>query len=111
MKAEDYLDFEAEGGQTIRFRGSRISIYIIAEDFNSGKIAQEIFEDYSHSLSLEAIHFGIAYYLRNKAKLDADMEMAERATEEIINRPENLARLRKLRESSETRETREALIS
>ena len=101
MKAEDYLDFEAEGGQTIRFRGTRISIYIVAEDYKHGMNAEQIHEEYSHALSLEAIYFGIAYYLRNREKIDLDMEEGERATEELINRPENQARLRKLREKYE----------
>lgn len=59
---------------------SRVSLDTIVYAFNDGRDAAEIQRQYD-ALSLAQVHAAIAYYLHNKAKVDAYMSEHERKRE------------------------------
>jgi uncharacterized protein (DUF433 family) len=68
MKLEDYLDFQ--GPDVIRLRGHRLGLEHIVERYQEGYSPEQIMQ-YFPGLSLEQIYGTIAYYLHNKAEVDA----------------------------------------
>jgi uncharacterized protein (DUF433 family) len=68
LNIEDYLVFE--GPDVIRLQGHRIHIRHIVRLYRHGYSPEQIALEYP-GVSLEQIHFVIAYYLRNQADIDA----------------------------------------
>ena len=68
LQTEDYL--VCEGPDRIRLQGHRIHIRHIVKLYRHGYSPEQIALEYP-GLSLEQIHFAIAYYLRNQADIDA----------------------------------------
>jgi uncharacterized protein (DUF433 family) len=58
-----------------RYVGTRIDLGIVVMEYNQGMTAEQIVDGYP-SLSLAQVHYGIAYYLANKTKIDADVKEA-----------------------------------
>jgi len=65
---DDYLVFE--GPDVIRLQGHRIHIRHIVQLYRHGYSPEQIALEYP-GVSLEQIHFVIAYYLRNQVDIDA----------------------------------------
>ncbi len=70
MRLEDYLDFLAP--DVIRIKGHRIGLEQIVELFHEGYSAEQIQLELP-TLSLEEVYATIAYYLHNRAPVDAYM--------------------------------------
>jgi uncharacterized protein (DUF433 family) len=93
-----YVEQRAEGGW--RIRGSRVSLDSIVHAYWSGRLPESIAADFP-SLSLEAVHGAIAFYLRHRAEVDAQLSAQDarwealRLESEKANAP-ILARLRAL---------------
>src|SRR5262245_17354659 len=68
MLLEDYFDFL--GPDDIRIKGHRIGIDDVLVYYLEGYSAEEIAVRFP-TLSLEAIHATITYYLHNRAEVDA----------------------------------------
>lgn len=84
------------------FKGTRIGIEIVIEDFLEGASPEEIAIRYPN-LSLEQVYATITYYLANREKIDQyivsgwqEIEKAAQAQEE--NPPEFIKRLRQLKQ-------------
>ena len=98
MNWSDYFE-EVTGGE-IRIKGSRIAIDTIVEQYNSGSTPEEMAGTYQ-SISLAQIYVTIAYYLSNRAQVDAYIEEGYRIIDEFIrNQDKNpaLVRLKKLKD-------------
>ncbi len=65
--------------------GTGISVRQISLMHNQGMTAQEITDQYAPHLPLEGVHAAIAYYLANRARMDAELQAdnaeAERLSE------------------------------
>lgn len=59
--------------------GTGISVRQISLMHNEGLSAAEIAEQYAPHLPLEGVHAAIAYYLANKARMDAALAADQRA--------------------------------
>jgi uncharacterized protein (DUF433 family) len=78
MQLEEYFEFEKFDtkhgtAERIRVRGTRVAIDIVIDDFNQGEMPDQIQKNYP-TLTLEQVYATIAYYLHNKATVDAYME-------------------------------------
>lgn len=81
MRLEDYFDFL--GPNIIRIKGHRINLEDIVDYYREGYSPEQIAQEFP-GLSLEKIYVTIAYYLHNKAEIDAYMvRLAKRIEEEI----------------------------
>jgi uncharacterized protein (DUF433 family) len=85
MQLEDYFEFEkfpTKFGETerIRIKGSRIAIEIVIGEFHQGATPEQIQHKYP-TLSLAQVYATIAYYLQNKAAVDAYIERGERVAD------------------------------
>lgn len=69
----------------IRVTGTRIGLEHMVEDYNNGANAEAIAARYT-TLKLADIHSVIAYYLRNKAEVDAYIRQQYERAEEIDKR-------------------------
>ena len=69
----------ASGGR-LCLAGSGVSVRQVSFLYNQGLTAEEILVDYPH-LTLPPIYAAIAYYLANKARLDAEEEEDNRQME------------------------------
>jgi uncharacterized protein (DUF433 family) len=68
LQTEDYLVFE--GPDRIRLKGHRIHIRHVVNLYWHGYSPEQIALEYT-GVSLEQIHFVIAYYLHDQADIDA----------------------------------------
>lgn len=68
MQLEDYFDFL--GPDVIRLKGHRINIEHIVRCYDDGYSPEQIASEFP-GLRLEQIHATIAYYLHNRAEVDA----------------------------------------
>jgi uncharacterized protein (DUF433 family) len=59
-----------------RLAGSRISIRQIGVHYTAGETPEQILDSYPH-LDLARIHAGIAYYLVNRERIDAEIAEEE----------------------------------
>ncbi|HEU4740343.1 MAG TPA: DUF433 domain-containing protein [Meiothermus sp.] len=85
----------------VRITGTRVYLETIVDDFNAGASPEEIVLSYP-SLKLADVYVVIAYYLRNKDKVDSYIEEQDRQAGET----------RKHHQTEESsREIRELLIS
>jgi uncharacterized protein (DUF433 family) len=85
MRLEDYftfdkLDTKFGAAESIRLKGTRMSIDTIVEEFNKGASPREIVESYP-SLTLEQVYAAITYYLHNKADVDEYIQRGEKIAE------------------------------
>lgn len=79
MQLEDYFDVISP--DEIRIKGHRINIEQIVRRFHNGYAPEEMMQDFP-GLSLEKIYGVIAYYLHNKAEVDAYMKRLDEHAEE-----------------------------
>ena len=79
MELEKYFEFVSEGA--IRIAGTRVNIETILRDYREGASPEEIVLRYP-TLSLEQVHAAITYYLANREKLEAYLELVKRQQEE-----------------------------
>jgi uncharacterized protein (DUF433 family) len=80
MQLEDYFDFLAPND--IRVRGTRIGIETVLVDYlENGLYAEEIAVRYP-TLTLEQTYATLAYYWRNRAEVDAYLQLVESEIEE-----------------------------
>jgi uncharacterized protein (DUF433 family) len=107
LQTEDYLVFEGPDG--IRLQGHRIHIRHIVQLYRHGYSPEQIALEYP-GVSLEQIHFVIAYYLHNRADIDAMIARIhaddERAYQAWLQDPQGgqsplIRRLRTLKEQRE----------
>jgi len=110
MQLEDYLEFEKlEPCDRIRIKGSRIAIEIIIGEYLAGSLPEQIANNYRRSVNLEQVFAVLAYYLRNKAEVDAYMQRVQKfedaAYQEYLKRerPEVVKRLLDLRSRQGTK--------
>jgi uncharacterized protein (DUF433 family) len=79
MQLEDYLDFQ--GPDVIRLKGHRIGLEHLVERYHDGFSPEQIAQEFP-GLSLEQIYGTMAYYLHNKAEVDAYIARINKAVEE-----------------------------
>ncbi|MCC7363464.1 MAG: DUF433 domain-containing protein [Dehalococcoidia bacterium] len=60
--------------------GTRFPVLRVAAEYAGGTTAEELARDYE--LDLAAVYAGIAFYLANRAAIDAEMEEEERLYQE-----------------------------
>lgn len=75
-------DPRLRGGRPI-IAGTGTCVRTIVVAARMGSSPEEIVEDRSH-LTLEQVHAALAFYERNKAEIDADLEAEERAYDEGV---------------------------
>lgn len=80
VKLEDYFDF-SEVPDYIRIQGHRIGIEHVVRLYNEYHSPEMIAQEFP-GLSLEKIYATLAYYLHNKADVDAYMAERIRSSEE-----------------------------
>ena len=85
MRLEDYFDFL--GPNVIRLKGHRINLEDIVDCYREGYSPEQIAQEFQ-SLSLEKIYATIAYYLHNKADVDAYMTQLAKSFEEEMRAEE-----------------------
>jgi uncharacterized protein (DUF433 family) len=95
--AKDYIEKRESGYYVI---GSRVSLDSIAYAFLDGNSAEGIVESYP-TLSLEQVHGSLAFYLANRAEIDAYLAQGEREAEKLreISRAENPLLYRRLEQA------------
>ncbi|WP_374688272.1 DUF433 domain-containing protein [Promineifilum sp.] len=104
MLLEDYLDFVEP--DVIRIKGHRIGLEDVIDLYHQGYSAEQVALEFP-SLTLEEIYATFAYYLHNKAEVDAYLQRLEEWVAESIREqersepPEVVKRIRALRESRE----------
>jgi uncharacterized protein (DUF433 family) len=72
MELESYFDFLNE--EDIRIKGTRIGIETVLDDYFDGISPEEIAVRYG-SLTLEQVYATITYYLQNREKVNAYLEV------------------------------------
>jgi uncharacterized protein (DUF433 family) len=92
--AKDYIEKRGTGYYLI---GSRVSLDSIVYGFLDGNSAEGILESYP-TLTLEQVHGSLAFYLANRAEIDAYLIEGEREAEKLreISRAENPLLYRRL---------------
>ena len=68
----EYVE-RTEGDGTWRVRGTRVSLDSVVHAYWDGRSAEEIAIEFP-ALALEQVHGAIAFYLRNRAEVDAHLE-------------------------------------
>lgn len=113
MQLRDCFEFEkfdtkfGRPVERIRIKGHRIAIEHVIEQFKAGHEPQAIVRDIYPSLTLEEVYATIAYYLLNKAEVEAYMlqgkEIAEAYYQEYLEKepPEVVKRLKALKNNAE----------
>lgn len=79
MELESYFEFIAE--DAIRIAGTRVGIETVLRDYREGASPEEIVLRYP-TLSLEQIHATITYYLANRDKVEAYLNLVKQRQEE-----------------------------
>jgi uncharacterized protein (DUF433 family) len=72
---------ESEKG-VVRIRGTRIPLERVVDQFMQGSTPEQIVQDFD-TLALKDVYTVIAYYLHNRAEVDAYMAAAEEEEERI----------------------------
>jgi len=95
--AKDYIEKRETGYYVI---GSRVSLDSTAYGFLDGNSPEGILESYP-TLTLEQVHGSLAFYLANRAEIDAYLAKGEREAEKMreISRAENPLLYRKLEQA------------
>lgn len=79
----DLPDFLVSTPQnTWRIAGTRVSLDSVIHSFWEGATPEEICQDFS-TLSLDQVYGAIAYYLKNRDKVDAYLREGERAADKL----------------------------
>jgi uncharacterized protein (DUF433 family) len=83
MQLEDYFEFEkfdTKFGpvERIRIKGHRIAIENVIECFHNGMAPEQIQRETFPTLTLAEIYATIAYYLGNKADVDAYLQRSDK---------------------------------
>jgi uncharacterized protein (DUF433 family) len=118
MKAEDYLEFERFDDkfgpvERIRIKGHRISLEHVLASYNAGMSAETIVREVYPSLTVEEVNAVIAYYVQNKAAVDAYLQRGEALEEAYYQEylaqesPAVLKKLRALKEEQRGTQTPE----
>ncbi len=81
MQLEDYFDFL--GPDIIRIKGHRINLEHVVRYYNEGYSPEQIAQEYP-GLNLEVIYATIAYYLHNKAEVDAMIARQQERTAQMM---------------------------
>lgn len=93
MKLDQYFE-QADQGD-ILFKGTRVGIETVLEDYLQGTSPEEIALRY-RSLTLEQIYAAVTYYLHNQTALDTYLEQwrahAESAWQEQVQNPSDSIR-------------------
>ncbi len=79
MELESYFKFVAE--DAIRIAGTRVGIETVLRDYQEGASPEEIVLHYP-TLSLEQVYATITYYLANREKVEAYLELVRQRQEE-----------------------------
>jgi uncharacterized protein (DUF433 family) len=74
--------FRVEDPETIRIGKTRVTLDSLAAVFNNGETPEQTQQDFP-TLDLADIHAALAYYIRNRAEVDAFLEARDREAEEI----------------------------
>lgn len=77
-----YLKPSASGGR-LCVAESGVSVRTVFCLYNEGRSPEQIFEDYDGTIPLPGVYAAIAYYLANKARLDAELEADNREFDEL----------------------------
>ncbi len=80
MNLPDFLSRGSMG--EIRLTGHRIDLYLIVLSYNEGHTAEMLHDEYP-TLSLASIRKVIAFYLENKAEMDAYVAEVEAKIEQL----------------------------
>jgi uncharacterized protein (DUF433 family) len=96
MQNAEYVE---QAGGAFRLVGTRIGLESVVYGYLNGQSAESIQDDFP-SLSLEAIHGAIAYYLHNQAEVDRYLGRLANRMDEVRRKSEteNSALLARLRE-------------
>ena len=73
MTTEPVEYVERTEGDAWRVRGTRVSLDSVVHAYWDGRSAEEIAIEFP-ALALEQVHGAIAFYLRNRAQVDAHLE-------------------------------------
>ena len=79
MELESYFDFIA--ADAIRIAGTRVGIETVLRDYREGAGPEEIVLRYP-TLSLEQVHATLTYYLANREKAEAYLDLLRQRQEE-----------------------------
>jgi len=79
MDLESYFEFISE--DAIRIAGTRVGIETVLRDYQEGASPEEIVLRYP-TLSLERVHATITYFLANREKVEAYLELVRKRGEE-----------------------------
>ena len=101
MQLEDYFDFISP--DEIRIRGTRVGIKAILAEYKDGALPEEIALNYPPA-TLEQVHATIAYFLRNRSKMEQYLSRCVARGDEALRRQQQtvspvLERLLQIRES------------
>lgn len=80
MTLPDFLTQAPDG--EIRLAGHRIGLYQIVQDYNEGESAEMLASRYP-TLSLSLVHKTIAFYLDNRAEIDAYVADCSKALDKL----------------------------
>jgi uncharacterized protein (DUF433 family) len=100
MESTGYHHIEIRDG-TPCIRGTRVKVYLIAEDLAAGLDGQAIFETYD-GLTLPQIYSALGYYFEHKEEIDADIERREQLDEVLraeLEDPDFVARAREMKQA------------
>ena len=79
MKLPEFLTTDEDG--EIGFKGHRIRLFEVAQQFIRGHSAETIASDVYPTLDLATVYKAIAFYLENQAEVDALIEENEKELE------------------------------
>ena len=100
MNLPDFLT--ADDGGHIHPKGSRIGLHHIIRAYNEGYSVEMIVAHYP-TLSMALVHKVIAFYLENRAAVDAYIADHDRAIERLMAQPRTTPTLAELRARMEAR--------
>ena len=99
MQDDRYL--ETRSPDDIRVRGTRVGVEHVLEAYLAGSLPEQIALEFP-TVTLEQVHGTIAWYLRNRAEVDAYLERwrararQARTEQSRAARPDLIQRLRRL---------------
>lgn len=80
MEADPAVTWTAEG--SCRLAGTRVSLDSIVHAYWQGRSLEAIVEDFP-TLTPEQVRDALAFYLRNRAEIDTDLDSQERIWERL----------------------------
>ena len=82
------IPLEKDATGTIRVENSRVTLDSVVFAFHDGATAEEIVDRFP-AISLSAVYAALAFYLQNRAELDAYLQRRETEAAQIKNRIES----------------------